>query len=101
VQLIKAIKLNKMPGENVEEKINLIRSSRKLLQQCSTDDKNFVPDDTEETALKVFQMSSLDEFNEIFHCEEHIARTGADQLGGMPDCPPVQETCSLALNSHR
>ena len=55
---IKEMKLSKMPGEDVEEAASMIKATIKVLVQCSTDVRNFVPNDIEALVLKVFQMSS-------------------------------------------
>ena len=98
---IKEMKLSKMPGEDVEEAVSMIKATIKVLVQCSTDVRNFVPDDIEVLVLKVFQTSSLKEFNEIFEREERDARAKADKYGGLASYPSVQETCQLASNTFK
>ena len=95
------MKLSKMPGEDVDEAVSMIRATIKVLIQCSTDVRNFVPDDIEVLVLKVFQTLSLKEFNEIFECEECDARAKADEFGGLASYPSVQETCQLASNTYK
>ena len=67
---MKAIKINKIVGEDVEDAVGTIKATIKVLTQCSTDVRNFVPDDIEVSVLQIFQTSSLDEFNEIFRREK-------------------------------
>ena len=98
---MKAIKINKIVGEDVEEAVGTIKATLKVLTQCSTDVRNFVPDDIEVSVLQIFQTSSLDEFNEIFRRKEMNARAIADKPGGIPLYPTVQETCQQASNTYR
>jgi hypothetical protein len=98
---IKVMKLSKMPGEDVDETVIMIRTTIKVPIQCSTDERNFVPDDIEVLVLKVSQTSSLKEFNEIFEREERDARAKADKYGGIAHYPSVQETCQLASNTYK
>ena len=58
VARMKAIKLNKTVREDVEETVSMIKATINVLMQCSTDERNFVPDDIEVSALKLFQTSS-------------------------------------------
>jgi hypothetical protein len=67
---MKAIKINKIVGEDIEEAVGTIKATIKVLTQCSTNVQNFVPDEIEVSALQIFQTSSLDKFNEVFRCEE-------------------------------
>ena len=98
---VKAIKLSELPGENVEEAVSLIKSTHKVLTQCSTVERQYVPDDFSETILKVFQTSSQPAFNRVFETEESNARHKADSCGAIAKCPTYLKTCTLALNTYR
>lgn len=98
---IKHLKLTDLNGENVDEAVSLIKSTVYALKQCSTDVRNYVPDDLRETVLKVFQTSSNPDFNEQFKCEEREARHKADKYGGIAKYPSISETCSLATNAYK
>ena len=80
---IKAMKLSKMPGEDMDDAVSMIRATINVLIQCSTDERNFVPNDIEVLVLEVFQMLSLKECNEIFERKECDARAKADKCGGL------------------
>ena len=97
---LKTIDLKKIPGENVDDVVSLIKSTVFALQQCSTDVRNYIPDDCEEIVLKIFQTSSLDEFNAVFRFEERQARQQADKYGGAAKWPSVSTTCALATNTY-
>ena len=99
-QRIKTLKLTDLPGENVDEAVSLIKSALRVLEQCSTEIRNYVPDDLPLYVLRVFQTSTQPRFNEIFAREEHDARTAADKHGGRPKYPSVPVTLTLATNSH-
>ena len=98
---VKALKISSLPGENVDEAVSLIKSVYTALKQCSTDVRNFVPDDFPETVLKVFQTTSVPAFNKVFEDEESQARRAADKYSGMAQYPSVSTTCTLAVNVYR
>ena len=101
VKRVRAIKLSSIPGENVEDVVSIVKSTYKVLKQCSTDVRNHVPDDFPELVLQVFQTSSTPNFNSIFAKEVLDARSLADKTGGLAKFPSVSQTCTLALNSYR
>ena len=98
---VKSLKLTDLDGENVDEAVSLIKSTYKVLKQCSTDVRNYVPDDFCETVLKVLQTSSNPQFNSVFAFEEQQARHKADKSGGLADYPSVTTTCTLATNTYK
>ena len=98
---IKALKLSDLPGENVDDAVSLIKSAHKILVQTSTDTRHNVPDDLNETLLRVFQTSTCTNFNEIFAHEEREARRKADKCGGTAEYPSVSTICALATNTYK
>ena len=101
IDRVKVLKITDLPGENVEDAVSLIKSSHKILKQCSSDVRNHVPDDFPELVLKVFQSSSQPAFNKVFADEESIARRQADKYGGVADYPSVSTLCTLAVNTYK
>ena len=98
---VKELKLSDLPGENVDDAVSLIKSTHKILSQVSTDTRNYVPDDFNETLLKVFQTSTCDAFNKTFSNEESDARRKADKYSGTPEYPSVSTLCTLATNTYK
>jgi hypothetical protein len=101
ISCVTAMKLSKMQEEDMEEAVGMIKSTIKMLNQCSTNERNFVPDDIEVLVLKVFQTALLDEFNEIFRHAERDARARANKYGGIVHYLYVQEMCQLASNAFK
>ena len=97
---IRALNVKKDPGENIDYFVSLILSSCQALLSASTKDRSFVPDDFPCTILKIFQTSSVPEFNEAFKEEERVARRQADMFGGLPVWPTVQHTTNLASSMY-
>jgi len=101
VNRVKALNLSKIPGEDVEAAVSIIKATHKVLKQCSTSERNFVPENIEELVLRVFQTTSSDVFNDTFKYEEQQGRREADKFGGIAKFSSVSELCSLAINTYR
>ena len=65
--------LSKYAGENVDKAVSFVLSLTQVLESASTKDRSFIPDDFPCKILKVFQTSSVPEFNEAFKEEERKA----------------------------
>jgi len=97
---IKHLKISEIPGEDVDIAVSLIKSTYLVLQSCSTPDRNQVPDDFASTVLKVFQTSSVPEFNACFKRKLDLIRSDADEKGGHPQWPPLSQLTTLATNTY-
>ena len=60
-----------------------------------------MPQEFPELALKMFQISTIPAFNQVFADRETQATTQADLVGGSPQCDSVDQTCNLALNTYK
>ena len=99
---IKAIKISKIKGENVEEAISLINNGQKVLEQCSqAGGRNYVPQEFPEIVLDIMQTSTIEAFNQVFDDRKTQATTQADLVGGTPKYDSVEQTCNLALNTYK
>ena len=65
VQVV-ALDLRKIPGEDVEQAISLIKSTYEVLRNSSTPARSYTPNDFVKSIFRVLQTSSVPEFNEIF-----------------------------------
>ena len=97
----KLLKISKIPGENVEEAIGLLKSINTILSQCSTDTNDYVPQDFDEQLLKIFQTTSVEDFNSVFDFELKQARHKADKFGGKAVFPTKEQTFELATNTYQ
>ena len=97
---IRNLNLKSIEGENVERAVSLIKSTHKALTSASTADRSYVPDDFPCTILKIFQTSSVPEFNSTFEKEITDARRYADKYGGQPSWPSISQILTLASNTY-
>ena len=100
VQIV-ALDLRKTPGEDVETAVSLIKSTYRVLKNSSTSNRSYVPNDFVKSVFKIFQTSSVPEFNEIFKTKQRDIQVVADTKGVQPQWPRVTEVINLALNSYR
>ena len=96
----RTFKITKIKGENIEEVVTLLKSIHSVLLQCSTDEHTYVPQDFDETLLKIFQTSSVKTFNDIFDFELKQARHQADKNSARAVFPTAIQTYELALNTY-
>ena len=95
---LRNLKISSLEGENVDKAVSLVKSTHRLLIAASTDSHNYVPDDFPHTVLKVYQTSSVAEFNRPFARLEEEALIAADIVGKLPTFPEVTELNQLATN---
>ena len=60
-----------------------------------------MPLDFTKTVLKIFQTSSVPDFNDVFHRLEQDVIVAADMKGIKPEWPSVTSILNLAANSFR
>ena len=75
---VKVLKIRKLPGEDVEQAVSLVKSTHRVLQCSSTPTRSYLPLDFAKTVFKVFQTSTVPEFNEVFHKHALDTQTYAD-----------------------
>ena len=97
---LQKLSIKKLPGENVDNAVSLVKSTYRLLIAASTDSRNYVPEDFAHTVLKIYQTTSVPEFNAQFKRLEQDALMESDLHGKMPQFPEVAELNSLATNSY-
>ena len=98
---ISKVSIKKIPGENVDNVVSLIKSTHNVLISASTADRNYIPDDFPCQILRVFQTSSVKAFNAAFKFEEQKVLHKADRLGGTPEWPTITELTNLATNMYQ
>ena len=98
---VQSLKISKLPGEDVEEAVSLIKSTHRVLKCASTTTRSHVPNDFAKIVFTLFQTSTVPEFNEIFHAQSVSIQTKADLCGTPPDWPSVAAAIGLATNAHR
>ena len=93
--------ISKIKGEDVDVTVSLIKDTYKILTEASTPDHSYVPDDFIHTIVKVFQTTSVRDFNQNFKDLERVTLKKADMYGLTPEWPTVTGLVNLATNSHR
>ena len=79
---IKNLKISKVPDENVDTVVSLIKSGYYALLNASTPGCSYVSDDFPKTILTVMQTSARTKFNEVFKEEQNRVQREADKYGG-------------------
>ena len=78
---VRRLKISTIPGKDVDVAVSLIKSTYKILSGASTSEHSFVPDDFNHTVIKVFQTTSVREFNANFKEIERKVLSQADMSG--------------------
>jgi hypothetical protein len=97
---LRTLKIKDTPGEDVDVVISFIKSAHKALVSASRPDRNFVPDDFVEMLYKIFQSSSVEQFNRIFREEQEALYRDGDRNGYAPKWPSHKPLLALASASY-
>ena len=94
VTMLEKMKLNEIEGENVDKIVGLVRTTVQRLGRIehSVTKKSAIPDDLNETLVKVFQTSTVTKFNNIFAHLETKALSEKYASGGRTNTYPTVET---------
>ena len=97
---VRKLKISSIKGEDVDVAVSLIKSTYKILTGASTADRSYVPDDFNQTVVKVFQTTSVRDFNQTFKDLERNVLERADMYSLAPEWPTVSSLVNLATNSY-
>lgn len=95
------LKISEIPGEDVDRVVSLIKSAHTLFKSASSSCHSYVPEDFPKLILKLFQTSSVPQFNQAFKHEQQIAQHLADKTGQIVEWPTVSELTLMATNSYK
>ena len=98
---VKALNISKLPGEDIEQAVSLVKSTYHVLQSSSTQTWSYLPTDFAKTVFRIFQTSTVFEFNEVFHTQALDIQTQADLYGTQPHWPSVMAIVKLAMNTYQ
>jgi hypothetical protein len=90
--------ISDLEGENVDTAVGLINAAYLIFISSSTAPQSRVPPEWSKTLIRVFQTTTVPEFNQIFKDEEKDAQQDADKNGGQPKWP-THEQLSNARNA--
>jgi hypothetical protein len=100
VHRIEHLKISDIEGENVETVATLVKAALTLVDRATARNMVRLPFDFPKTLLKVYQTSSVPEFNEQFRQMLLQAQQSQDLQGGDALWPSVDVINTLAKNSY-
>jgi hypothetical protein len=100
VHRIEHLKISEIEGENVETVATLVKAALTLVDRASERNMVRLPFDFPKTLLKVYQTSSVPEFNAQFQQMLLKAQQSQDLHGGTALWPSVEVINTLAKNTY-
>jgi hypothetical protein len=97
---IVSLDIGKLPGENVDQAVSLIKSTYRVLKCSSTQARSYVPVEFPKVVMEVFTTCTVPEFTEPFHTMITKLQTVADMEGTRPQWPSVSKILNMATNSY-
>lgn len=97
---VEHLSIKDIEGEDVDQVVGLLNSVYKLFVGCSTRTISKIPAKWEQTLLKIFQTTSVNEFNETFKAVLTEAQREADMQGLQPILPSHKELTTLANKTY-
>jgi hypothetical protein len=97
---VETLKISDLEGENVDTAVSLINAAYSIFISSSIATQSRVPPEWSKTLIRVFQTTTVPEFNQIFKDEEKDARRDADKNGGQPQWPTHKQLTRLATVSY-
>ena len=97
---VETLKISNLEGESVYLAVSLVNAAYSTFESATTPNNDRIPPEWSKTLIKVFQTTSVPEFNETFKDEEKNARCDADKTGGQPTWPSHDELTKLATATY-
>jgi hypothetical protein len=94
------LKIRDLPAENVHRAVSLLRATYQALKSASTEDRNYIPTEFNQSLLKVFQTSTVRKFNGVFAKLESDILQKADLDDALPAWPATESILSMAVCSY-
>ena len=98
VEKFRRIKLNKIPGEDVEEAIVQIQTMIEVMLRARWGREDLLPQDVNKVVLNTFKHSSVTPFRKAFESLEEKLNLEACQKGTRIQWPPYKQTLVMAKN---
>ena len=93
---VETLRISELEGENVDVAVSLINAAHSIFISSSTANQSRIPPEWSKTLIRVFQTTTVPEFNQVFKEEEKDARRDADKNGGQPVWPTHEQLTRLA-----
>lgn len=98
---IKTLKIREYEGEDIDTIVRTVNIAVTLLHHSSTSDRKYVTHDFARDTLRMFQTSTVPEFNVIFSDLERQCQVAADSKGeSVVQWPQFEEITQLALATY-
>ena len=97
---VETIKITDYKGEDVDHVVSLMRAIENVFVSASTEYDRKLPNDWPKKLLKIFQTSSVEDFNDIFSDLMKKAQQKADMFGGTPKYPEPEHVLRLASQTY-
>jgi hypothetical protein len=103
LQKVKHLKISDYESEDIDTIVRTLNIAVTLLHHSSSSDRNYITHDFARDVLRMFQTSTIAEFNVIFAEIERRCQVEADSKGkSVVPWPPIEEIIQLALTAfHR
>ena len=100
---VRNLKIHEHEGEDIDTIVRLVNTAVNLLKHSSTDERAYITHDFSRDLLRVFQTSSVPEFNHVFQVLEQQCQMEADVAGNVVvNWPDLVAITSLASKTfHR
>ena len=98
---LRSLDISKLPGEDVEKAVILIRTTYLTLKGACTKDRNFIPSDFIKLVYNILLTPTVTEFTEPLRAHQRMLQLQADLKGTRPEYPSVSDLLTLALTSYR
>ena len=97
---VENLKISKLQGEDVDKAVSLLNAAYKTFESVSTTSNNRIPVDWCKNLCKIFQTTSVAEFNKTFEEEERAVRRASDKDGTQPVWPTHDQLTSQATATY-
>ena len=97
---LKNLNISKLPGEDIEQAVLLIKSTYRVLKSSSTSTRTYVPAEFIQLVTRIFLTCSVKGFTEPIKQHMDYIQLQADLHGTQPAYPSVSELLNMALNAY-
>ena len=98
---LKKLNVSKLPGEDIEQAVLLIKSTYRVLRSSSTGSRTYVPGEFIQMVYTILFTCTVKDFTEPLHQHMTSVQLAADLTGSRPAYPSVSSLLNMALNSYK
>ena len=101
ISTVKNINISTYDGENVNEVVSLIRGATNRLNNLSSSKKDLIPEDFLTDIIKIFQTTSVPEFNNLFTYYSHASEVNTFLMGASAPTVTIEQILKFAEIQYR